>query len=229
MIPWDRIGGYPQWQSNTAENAVEFWDAYGLKRKYRCSIREMGFKFQLDCFLFKNLYGKMIPKLAYLLTCWHAETEVRRWWNGPLPVAKMTPVLAVGITTCPALPVSSTPKPPWQISNGSTTAPLRGRTNFAACHRAPVAAGSPVTIASQGIRCMPHWGLAAMATTEDLDVCHPSRPWETWRWWFNGSTSWEIHIFLCPRGVDDATSSGCYTFFGLSTEHNEASSIGGQY
>lgn len=88
-----------------------------------------------------------------MLTC---RTEVRRWWNGPLPVAKMTPVLAVGITTCPALPVSSTAKPPWQISNGSTTAPLRGRTNFAACHRAPVAAGSPVTIASQGIRCMPH-------------------------------------------------------------------------
>ena len=42
---------------------------YGLKRKYRCSIREMGFKVQLDCFLFKNLYGKMIPKLAHLLTC----------------------------------------------------------------------------------------------------------------------------------------------------------------
>ena len=65
-------------------------------------------------------------------------------------------------------------------SGGCLDRKSKAKTSFAVCHPAPGAARSLATIASQGIRSMPRWGLAVMATTEVSDVCHPSRPWETW-------------------------------------------------
>ena len=134
-----------------------------------------------DCpkILYDLGFSHFLTKGLQFVGGWDDTNQARRWWNGPHPAARMTPVPAVGTTTCPASQEWSIVKVPWRISKGSTTVPLRARTNFAACHLALVAATLPATIALQGISCTPPCGPAAMATTEALDVSHPSRLWAT--------------------------------------------------
>ena len=62
--------GLPSMAIKTAENAVEFCDAHGFKSKSNSSIPQMGFKFQLDCFLMlKDTY-------IYIYICIYMYTYV---------------------------------------------------------------------------------------------------------------------------------------------------------